>query len=224
MSVGIEAAFPRVLFTIGPLAIKDSVFYTWILLAILGSLALASHRRYRIWRPRTWQLGVEYFVEYVETLITDTLGRTLPGTVPYLTSMILYIGLANVLGLVPTMRSPTRDINTTAALSIVSLASTQYFGAVHRGVKGQLRSFLEPVAMMLPLNIIGMLSRSVSMALRLFGNVLAGEIIGLTLFSLMPVLAPLPMNLLAMITGLLQALVFTVLTIVFVADAMRISE
>jgi len=222
--VGIEAAFPQVVLTIGDLPIRDSVFYTWVILVVVTLASIIAYRRYRAANPGTWQLAIEYVVEYVEGLIHDTIGRTLPSTVPYLTTMIVYIALCNVMGLIPALRSPTRDINTTAALSIISLISTQYFGATKRGIKGQALSIFEPVALMAPLNLISLLSRTLSMALRLFGNVIAGEIVGLTMFSLVPLLVPLPMNLLSMITGLLQALVFTVLTIVFVADAMRLDD
>ncbi|MFO7696910.1 MAG: FoF1 ATP synthase subunit a [Anaerolineae bacterium] len=222
--MGIEAAFPQVALTISGVPIKDSVFNSWIIVTVITALAAIAYRHYRATEPKTWQLALEYSIEYVESLITGTIGRTLPQAVPYLATMLVYIGLSNILGLVPAMRSPTRDINTTAALSIVSLISTQYYGAVHRGLKRQALSLFEPVALMFPLNLISLLSRVLSMALRLFGNVIAGEIVGLTIFSLVPVLAPLVFYLLSMITGLLQALVFTVLTITFIADAMKLDD
>ncbi len=222
--MGIESAFPQVLWTVGGVPIKDSVFFTWLIIAVLVVFSALAFRKFSADKPATWQLAIEYGMEYVESLITDTIGRTLPQTVPYLATMLLYIGLANILGLFPAMRSPTRDFNTTTALSIVSLLSTQYYGAQHRGIKKQFLSVFEPVALMFPLNLISILSRVMSMALRLFGNVIAGEIVGLTIFSLVPVFAPLVFYLLSMITGLLQALVFTVLTIAFIADAMKLDE
>ena len=221
--MGVAGVFPQ-LINIGPMTVRDSVIQTWIVNVVLIGFAFWSSRRYRIWEPRTWQLAVEYLVEYIEQLIRDIGGRTMPELVPYLTTMILFIAIANLLGLVPLLQAPTRDINTTAALALVSLGSTQLFGIRARGFRGYLHSFIDPVAIMLPLNLLGQLSRTLSMALRLFGNVLAGEIIGAVMFLLIPLLSPLPLNMLSMITGVLQALVFTVLTLVFVIDAVEIAD
>jgi len=151
-------------------------------------------------------------------------GKSIRDIVPYLTTMITFIAIANLLGLLPTLRAPTRDLNTTAALAAVSLASVQYYGIRKRGFKTYLASFFEPVFILFPLNISGQISRTFSMAVRLFGNVVAGEIIGAVMFLLLPALGPLPLSLLSTITGLLQALVFTILTIVFVIDATTASE
>ncbi len=239
--MGIDGVFPQTVFRIGSVAITTTVLTTWVVVAVLSLLALVVHRRFRVWEPDTWQLTIEYVVEYVENLIADTVGRVLPEAVSYLTTMICFIAMANLLSMlpgvgsigqwrlqgeirvfIPFFQTPTSNLNTTLALSLVSLGSTHYYGFRQRGLKAQLMSLLEPVAFMLPLNIIGQLSRLFSMALRLFGNVIAGEIISATMFMLVPALAPLPLTLLSMITGVLQALVFTVLTIAFIADAMQL--
>ena len=201
----------------------STVVTTWVILAVLTVLAIVVHRRLRVWEPDTWQLTAEFAIEYVENLIADTVGQTLPQAIPYLTTMIVFIALANLFGLLPVFYAPTADLNTTLALSLVSLGSVHYYGYRERGLKAQLMSFFEPVAFMFPLNIIGEVSRVLSMSLRLFGNVIAAEIIAVTMFMLAPALSPVPLNLLGIITGLLQALVFTVLTIAFVADAMQLA-
>jgi F-type H+-transporting ATPase subunit a len=221
--VGIESVFPQPVFEIGPVTITSTVLTTWIIILTLTLPAIILHRRLRVWEPDTWQLTVEFVVEYVENLIADTVGQTLPEAIPYLTTMITFIALANLFGLLPVLYAPTSDLNTTLALSLVSLGSVHYYGYRQRGLKAQLLSLFEPVAFMFPLNVIGQVSRVLSMSLRLFGNVIAAEIIAVTMFMLMPALAPLPLNLLGMITGLLQALVFTVLTIAFMADAMQLT-
>ena len=218
--MGIQDIFPQTLFEIGGIPIKDTVLQTWIVVAVLVGLAYWTRERYRAWDPKSWQLVVETLVNYVEDLIIDIGGRPLPELVPYLTTMIGFITIANLLGLLPIFQAPTRDLNTTIALALVSLGSS-YALAIHsRGVTGWLKSFIEPVVFILPLNILGHISRVASMSLRLFGNVVAGEIIGGVMFMLLPLLAPLPMYFLMSITGVLQALVFTVLTLVFMIDAM----
>lgn len=218
--VSVEAIFPKVVFSVFGVGIKDTVLQTWIVVAVLLGLAVRMRDRYGVWEPGTWQLALEYIIEYVEGLMVKLGGRSLPEAVPYLTTMISFIVIANLLGLLPVFQAPTRDLNTTLALSLVSLGSCQFYSISKRGFLGYLRSFVEPVFIMLPLNLMGQLSRTLSMALRLFGNVIAGEMISGVMFMLLPLLSPLIMNLLGMITGVLQALVFTILTLVFVIDAL----
>ena len=218
--MGIESVFPRILFEVAGIPIKDTVLQTWIVCAVLIALAVSVRRKYRVWQPAKWQLTLEFLIEYVQGLIVDTGGRSIPEIVPYLTTMIGFVAISNLLGLLPVFQAPTRDLNTTLALSLVSLGSIQFFGIQRRGLKRHLMSFVEPVFILLPLNLLGLFSRVLSMALRLFGNVVAGEIIGAVIFMLAPVLAPLPLALLGGITSVLQALVFTVLTLVFLVEAM----
>jgi F-type H+-transporting ATPase subunit a len=200
------------------------VLQTWIVVVVLVGLSIWAQNKFRTWEPRSWQVAIEWVVEYIEDMVQDVGGRSLPDAIPYLVTMISFVCIANLLGLLPIFQAPTRDLNTTLALSFISLGSTYYFAIRKRGVLGWLKSFAEPVFIMLPLNIMGQLSRVLSMALRLFGNVIAGEMIGGVIFLLLPVLAPLPFNLLGMLTSVLQALVFTVLTFVFVIDALGSQE
>jgi F-type H+-transporting ATPase subunit a len=218
--VDIESIFPRTVVTILGVSVRDSVLQALLVVLVLGGLAIVSARRYRAWNPPSWQLVVEALVEYVESLVRDTSGRAIPEVVPFLTTLILFIAVANILGVFPMLQAPTRDLNTTTALSMVALGSWLYYGVQANGLRGYLRSYIEPTPIMLPLNVLGVVSRMLSMALRLFGNVIAGEMIGAVLFALVPVLGPLPMTLLGLLTSLLQALVFTVLTFVFIVDAM----
>ena len=219
----IQAVFPKTL-TIGSWPVSDTVVYTWIVVAIVATLGLLAFRRFRVWRPRRWQLLIEVLWDYVEELVINSGGQPQHDMVAYLVTMIFFVGLANLLGLVPVFKSPTRDLNTTLALSLVSLASSHYFAARKNGLLGALRRFVEPSFLLLPLTLLGEFSRVLSMALRLFGNVLAGEIVGAVMFMLVPLIAPLPLNALGAITGVLQALVFTTLTVVFMLDAMGSDE
>jgi len=222
--VDIGDILPKTLFEIAGIPIKDTVLHAWIITAVLLGFAAWAHSRFRVWNPPKWQLAVETIVAYVEQLIVDTIGRPLPQAVSFLTTMISFIAIANLLGLLPWFGAPTRDLNTTAALALVSWGSWQLYTIDKRGLKGYLHSFVEPNVIMLPLNLIGQISRALAMALRLFGNIMSGEmIVGIT-FLMVPVLAPLPLALISMITGVLQALVFTVLTLAFMADAMGREE
>ena len=217
--MGIESILSRTLFEVGGIPIKDTVVHAWLATAVLLGLAAWVRNKFRAWEPEKWQLALETVVAYVENLIIRAGGRPLPQAVSYLTTMISFIAIANLLGLLPGLKTPTRDLNSTAALAVVSLGSWQFFSISKRGFKGYLRSFIEPNAIMLPFILMGQFSRTLAMALRLFGNVMAGEMIGGIVFMLLPVLAPLPFYLLSSLMGVLQALVFTALTIAFIIDA-----
>lgn len=217
--MGIESVFPRALFPIGGISVRNTVVQSWIIIAVLLAAAGWTSGKFRSWEPRPWQLLVEYLIDFVRGLIRDIGGRDLPGIVPYLTTMITYIALSNLLSLIPGLSAPTRDINTTLALSLLSLGSVWAYGIKHRGLGAYLHSFIEPVPLLLPLNLLGQLSRMLSMTLRLFGNIIAGEMINAVMYLLVPVLGPLPTTALGTITAVLQALVFTVLTLVFLVDA-----
>ena len=206
--------------------IQDIVVHTWIILAVLIPLAYVAGRNLQI-RPKPWQHIVEMFADYISGLISQRTNRQVPGLFELAATMMLFIAVANILGLFPGLMAPTRSLSTTLALSLVSLMAVHYSGIRSRGIGRYLRSFVEPVGVsfiILPLNLVGELSRVVSMALRLFGNVVAGEIIAAVIYRLLPVVAPLLFNLLSSITGILQALVFTFLTIVFIANAVGDEE
>lgn len=203
------------------LRIQDIVVHTWIVMAVLIPLAYVGGKNLQI-RPKPWQHLVEMFADYINGLIAQRTDRTIPGVFELSTTMMLYIAVANLLGLIPGLLAPTRSLSTTLALSLVSLVAVHYFGIRSQGLFRYLRTFVEPIGVsfiVLPLNLIGEISRLASMALRLFGNVMSGEIISAVMYSLVPLAFPLVFNALGAITGVLQALVFTFLTIVFIIDA-----
>ena len=206
--MGIEEVFPHVVFRLFGIPVQDIVIQTWIIMAVLILLAYVAGRNLQV-RPSRWQHLVELGAESVNNLIKLQVGRHVDGLFELLATLMLYIVVANALGIIPGLRAPTRSLNTTIALSLVSFLAVQYFGIRERGLWRYSRSLAEPLGCILPLNILGQISRTVAMTLRLFGNVLAAEIMGQAMFKLMPLLAPLPFTLLSLITGVLQALVFT---------------
>ncbi len=200
-------------------SLRDSVVHTWVIILAVAVFCIITFRRYSAFEPAPWQMLVEQLVEYVENLVTSTSGRSLPQATCFLTTMLIFVAAANILGMFPGLNAPTRDLNVTLALSLVSLIAMWVFAIRKRGLKSYLKSLVTPV-FMLPFNILSMISRVLSMTLRLFGNIFAGEMVVAVVFYIMPPIAPLLFTVLSLVTSILQAMVFTILTFVFIVDAL----
>lgn len=184
--------------------VRNSVVATWIMMAmiLLGVLAL------RKWAP----IVPEMFVDFVVDLVNSFIPGPASPYVPFLGSLMLFIAVANFLGNIPMLFTPTRDINTPLALALVSLAMSLFYGLKAKGIK----LFFHPLVIF---DIIGYVSRTMSLSLRLFGNIIAGEVIVAVIFDLAKVGVPLLMVALTAIGTLLQAYVFTVLNASYIASA-----
>lgn len=132
-----------------------------------------------------------------------------------------FIAAANLGGLIPGIKSPTTDINTPLALAIVVFFSVHYYGIRRKGLIGHLKHYVEPIFIMLPIEIASELARTVSLTFRLFGNIFGEEIVVAVLFLILPVLIPVPMMLFSIFTSVIQAYVFTLLTIVYISGAVE---
>lgn len=200
--------FPRVVFTLWGIPVRNSVISTWITMALIVVGVVVLRKRAPV--------VLEMLIDFTRDLAAGFIKEPVATYVPFLGSLLVFIAVANLIGIVPLMVTPTRDINTPVALALVVLVSVFVFGIKARGPLGYAKSFL---SVTLPLDLIGYVSRTVSLSLRLFGNVIGGEIIVAVLFSLVPVGIPLIMVALSSITGILQAYVFTVLTASYIASS-----
>jgi F-type H+-transporting ATPase subunit a len=206
-----EQVFPKVVFTLfGVIPVRNTVITTWVMMAGIVGGVLALRR----WAP----VVLEMLIDFTDDLAAGFISRPTEPYIPFLGSLLVFIAVANLIGIVPLMATPTRDINTTLALSLVVLVGVFAYGIKMRGPLGFLKSFASPT---LPLDLIGYFSRTMSLTLRLFGNVLGGEAIVAVLSTLVPVGVPLVMVLLSSITGILQAYVFTVLTASYIASSVE---
>ena len=166
----------------------------------------------------------EMIVEFLSNLISDIMNINSPQPyLPLIGTLAIFIAIANSAGIIPVISSPTSDINTPLALAIVVFFAVYYYGIRAKGFGRYLKELASPV-FLLPLEIVGQISRTLSLTLRLFGNILSGELIASILLSLVPLFVPLPMMGLSLLLGLLQAYVFTALASVYVASAIEISE
>ena len=211
-----DAITPRVVFYLMGLPIKSTVISTWITMAIIiGSVIIINK-----FKP-----GLnEMIVEFLSNLISDIMNINSPQPyLPLIGTLAIFIAIANSAGIIPVISSPTSDINTPLALAIVVFFAVYYYGIRAKGFGRYLKELASPV-FLLPLEIVGQISRTLSLTLRLFGNILSGELIASILLSLVPLFVPLPMMGLSLLLGLLQAYVFTALASVYVASAIEISE
>lgn len=209
----------QILFRLGPAPISAQVVSTWgiMLLLALGSWWLT--RRLSVERPGRLQALAEWFIELVGEQIGAT-ARLDPGPyLPLIATLFLYILCANLSSLVPGNEPPTAHIETDAALAGIVFLATVYYGIRARGAAGYLRSFARPTWIMIPLNVVETLTRTFSLMVRLFGNVMSGVfVIGIVL-SLAGLLVPIPFMALEVLTGIVQAYIFTVLATVFIGAA-----
>ncbi len=218
--------FPQVVFSIFGVNVRDTVVATWMMMVIIIALAVVIRRR----RP----VMLEMLLDFLEDLIADLLGGyRLERYLPFLGSLAIFVAFANIFSILPTIPlpggtmlpvvAPTRDLNTPVALAVVVFFSVHYYGMRQQGVLGYLKNLASPI-FLLPLEIIGQISRTVSLAVRLFGNVLSTELIVVVVFMLIPLLVPLPVIGLNIFTGLLQAYIFTALAAVYISTGLKEPE
>lgn len=211
---------PPSLFHLGPVEVTGTVLYSVIASGVLIVFALlVRHGLGR--RPSGWPVAAELLVEHFEDLMHDMFGCNPRPYTPLIVTLALFIGAANLLGLVPGLHSPTADFSTTAALAIVVFCAVPFYGIRARGLRGYLGHYLEPTPLLLPFEIITEFSRTLALAVRLFGNMMSEDLIIAVLLSLAGLLVPVPIMMLAVLTSVVQAYIFAVLTVVYLSAAVR---
>ena len=203
---------PTVLFNLFGIPVRDTVVSTWVMMALIIGLAVVVNRK----RP----IALEMLVDFLADLVSDIMGRSSAPYLPLLGSLAIFIAVANIIGVVPILVSPTLDINVTLALALIVFFSVHYFGIRSKGLFRYFKDMASPIYL-LPLEIVGQLSRTLSLTLRLFGNIFSAELIVAIIFALVPLFVPLPLVGLGIFTGLLQAYIFTSLAAVYIGAAVE---
>jgi F-type H+-transporting ATPase subunit a len=214
-----EDVFPQVVFSIFGIPVRDTVISTWIMMAIIVAGAVVV--RY------SFPTALEMLVSFLADMISDAMGRPAAPYLPFLGALAIFIAISNIIGVVPIVTTPTRDINTPAAMAILVFFAVHVFGVREKGLFRYLKDMASPIylaPLTLPLELFGQVSRTLSLTLRLFGNVISTEMIVAVIFSLVPLIAPLPLIGLSMFTGLLQAYIFTTLATVFIGAGLEANE
>ena len=206
------------LFHIGPVAITRPVVTTWVIIAVLAVVCRALTRRLSL-LPDGRQAVLEGIVTGILGQSEDVIRKDARPFLPLIGTLFIFLVVANLSGVLPGVEAPTGKIETPAALAIIVFFSVHYFGVRARGLRGYLASFAEPKLIMLPLNVLSEITRTFSLMVRLFGNVMSGEfVIGLVV-ALAGLFVPIPLMALEILVGLVQAYIFTVLATVFIGAA-----
>ncbi|MCK6517705.1 F0F1 ATP synthase subunit A [Myxococcota bacterium] len=206
----------------GFVTLNATIVFTWglMLVMVVGSALVTRKLQTGPTRSR-WQNLLEIIVTGIEGQIEDVGLKDPKQYIAFLGTLFLFIALSSLCTILPGYEAPTGSLSTAVALALCVFVATPIFGIRDRGLGGYLKSYLEPTFIMLPFNIISELSRTVALAVRLFGNMMSGAMIVGILLTITPFLFPVLMTALGLLTGMVQAYIFSVLASVYIAAATR---
>jgi F-type H+-transporting ATPase subunit a len=209
----------------GSLSLNATIVFTWVVIAFMGLGSwLITRRLSSDVEISRWQNLLEVLVNVMRKEIRD-ISQQEPGSYLYFVgTLFLFILVSNILSLIPGFVAPTASLSTTAGLAICVFAAVPIYGIMSRGLPGYLRQYIEPTLFMLPFNIIGEISRTLALAVRLFGNIMSGTKIVAILLAITPLIFPVVMHALGLLTGVIQAYIFAVLAMVYIASATRAQQ
>jgi F-type H+-transporting ATPase subunit a len=223
--VGAEGIFNTPSFSIGFLSLTQSVMTTWLIMVILFLFAWFSSRKLSLFSPNNRQVVLEGIVNMMQNAMEDALPEAQAHLVfPFIATLWIFILISNLMGIVPGMYSPTADISVTASLAIVTFLSVHWFGIRVDGWRNYLKHYIKPTPLLLPFHIISELSRTLALAVRLFGNVISLELTALIILMIAGFLAPIPILLLHIIEAIIQAYIFGMLALIYIAGGIQSHE
>jgi F-type H+-transporting ATPase subunit a len=209
-----------VYFEWGWFKINATILFTWIVIFLLTFGSWLVTRKLTADGPLSrWQNLLEVLVITINNQIREV-SRQEPGPyLPFVGTLFIYIAISNILAVVPGFNPPTSSLSTTAALAICVFIAVPVFGIGRQGMLQYLKQYIKPTFFMLPFNIIGELSRTLALAVRLYGNMMSGTVIVAILLTITPLIFPIIMQVLGLLTGLIQAYIFAILAMVYIASA-----
>lgn len=206
------------------ITITDTVVVSFALTIVLTLVAFVSTRLFSATRFGMWQTAVELYVGWIRKQVGEIVEEDPAPYTPLIGTLILFVAVCNLLSIVPVVRPPTADLSTTVGLSLVVFLAVPVYGIRRRGLWGYLKGYVRPHPLMLPFNLISELTRTLALAVRLFGNVMSAQMVGAVVLVVAGVLVPIPLMMLGIITGLIQAYIFGVLAAVFIAAAVQVDQ
>lgn len=212
-----------VLARLGPLEINGSVVTTWMVMLALALAAWLLTRKMQPVPTRT-----QLLLEGAITAMEDAIAAVLPGQVqrvyPFVATLWVFILAANLTGLVPGLHSPTADLSVTSSLALLVFGSVHWFGIRAEGLKNYLRHYVQPNPIMLPFHLVSEVSRTVALAVRLFGNMMSLELAAFLVVWIAGLLVPIPLLLLHIIEAIIQAYLFGMLALIYIAGGIQSQE
>jgi F-type H+-transporting ATPase subunit a len=214
-----------VLWQWGFLTLNKTLVFTWLVMALLVIVSILVTRRL------TTDISLSKGQNLLESIVIGMLrqiegvhGRQPERLLPFLGTLFLFIALSNLLSVVPGFDPPTGSLSTTAALALCVFLAVPFYAIQQRGPGRYLKNYMRPNPLMLPFNIMGELSRTLALAVRLFGNVMSGSMIAAILLSIAPLVFPVVMQLFGLLTGLVQAYIFAILAAVYIAAGLEVEK
>lgn len=208
-------------FSIGSISVSEAVVVTWIIMAVILLLALILTANLQVKNLGKRQLLLESVIQWATDFFEGIVGKHGKPYIPYLLTVLFYLAFANISGMFG-FTPPTKDLNVTAGMAILSILMVEYAGFKKKGWKGWLKSFTEPVIVITPINILELFIRPLSLCMRLFGNMLGGFIIVKLVEVVAPLIVPIPLNFyFDIFDGLLQAYVFAFLTSLYLSEQLE---
>lgn len=214
----------NVVFTIplfGGIDVMESVVVTWIIMAIMMIASLILVHGLKVRNISKKQAALEGGMSFIYDFFEGLLGKEGKAYIPYLITVVIYIGIANMIGLLG-FKSPTKDLNVTVSLAVMSIVLVEVAGIRKKGVRGWIKSFAEPIAIIAPINVLELFIRPLSLCMRLFGNVLGAIVVMALIKHLLPLIVPLPFSFyFDIFDGVIQAYVFVFLTSLYIKEAIE---
>ena len=210
----------RVYLDLGGLQLGVSVMTTWGIMALLALLAWLITRNLQL-TPSPVQALAESIVTMIENAVLEVAPDHGRQIMPFIATIWLFLIVANLASLIPHIHSPTNDLSVTSALAILVFLSVHWFGIKTQGVKNYLRHYLEPSPILLPFHIISEFTRTLALAIRLFGNMMSLETAAMLVLLVAGFLAPIPILMLHIIEALVQAYIFGMLALIYLAGAIQ---
>ena len=209
----------------GVIQLDATMVFTWITMAVIvGGSWLITRRLTSGPDPSKWQVFLETVVEYTRAQIREIARQDPTQFVPFIGTLFVFIAVSNALPIIPGYIAPMGSLSTTGALAVCVFFAVPVYGILNVGVRSYLGNYVRPSVVMLPFNVIGELSRTLALAVRLFGNVMSGAKIAGILLAITPLFFPIIMHALGLLTGLIQAYIFAILAMVYIASATRPRE
>lgn len=214
-----ETVFTIPLF--GGIGISEAIVVTWMIMFVLALFSIIFVRNLKVENPSKKQLALETVIEGMYKIIEGSVGHHGIKYIPYLMTVLIYLICANLIGLIG-FKPPTKELNVTAGLALMSIVLIEFSGIHQKGIRGWLKAFAEPTPIIAPMNVLEIFIRPLSLCMRLFGNILGAFVIMELLKLTVPLLIPIPFNFyFDIFDGLIQAYIFVFLTSMFIGEAVE---